>query len=446
MPESGNSLATWKRLFRAALIGGQTPLFSDPSSSSSPSLGSLKSCPSPGLSCSGHGGSTSDTCCINYPGGQFALTQFWNSDPHAGPPGYLGPKNTWTVHGLWPDHCDGHFDSVCDCNRSGDCSSANYKCPRSSCNREYSSITNILEKFGQHDLLRYMGEHWKGINGDEHLWQHEWSKHGTCVSTLEPACYVNYTATQEVVQYFQKAVEVYKSLPSFEWLEAAGIVPSDEKTYTRAEIEAALEAPRGAKAIIQCDPRRPTELREIWYHFRVKGSLQQGEFVPSDPDFSGVGGSKDTCPQTGIRYLPKRDASDGPSPTATAPRPTGTRSPGAKGRLVVKLKDGGQRGCLISSGKWYNTVVGSSCALFHAHWAGDRVTLRSSKGPCGLLDDEFSCGPSAPLTPFQVKDGKLITGDGTSAWSADSVPRGTEQQVVYSTNDYDVQLDILWRQ
>lgn len=153
---------------------------------------------------------------MNYPGGQFALTQFWNSDPHAGPPGYLGPNNTWTIHGLWPDHCDGRFDSVCDCDRSGDCSSYNHKCSYSTCNKEYSSITRILEKFGEGDLLGYMGEHWKGINGDEHLWQHEWSKHGTCVSTLEPGCYVNYTSTQEVVQYFHKAVEVYKTLPSFE--------------------------------------------------------------------------------------------------------------------------------------------------------------------------------------------------------------------------------------
>lgn len=61
-----------------------------------------------------------------------------------------------------------------------------------------------------------MNNHWKGINGDEHLWQHEWSKHGTCVSTLEPDCYVNYTTTQEVVHYFQTAVDVYKTLPSFD--------------------------------------------------------------------------------------------------------------------------------------------------------------------------------------------------------------------------------------
>lgn len=217
MLQAFETLPSWRSLLTAALAGSQVPLISDRTSTlDTPAFGPSKSCSHPSLSCQNSGGSVSDTCCMNYPGGQFALTQFWNSDPHAGPPGYLGPNNTWTIHGLWPDHCDGRFDSVCDCDRSGDCSYSNHKCSYSSCNKDYSSITRILEKFGETDLLSYMGEHWKGINGDEHLWQHEWSKHGTCVSTLEPKCYMNYTSTQEVAQYFHKAVEVYKTLPSFE--------------------------------------------------------------------------------------------------------------------------------------------------------------------------------------------------------------------------------------
>ena len=125
-------LPSWKSLFTAALSGSQIPLVSDQISQiNRPSFGISKSCPNPSLSCQNGGGSVSDTCCTNYPGGQFALTQFWNSDPHAGPPGYLGPNNTWTIHGLWPDHCDGRFDSVCDCERSGDCSYSNHKCSHS---------------------------------------------------------------------------------------------------------------------------------------------------------------------------------------------------------------------------------------------------------------------------------------------------------------------------
>lgn len=36
-----------------------------------------------------------DTCCFNYPGGQLVQTQFWDTDPVA------GPSNSWTIHGLW---------------------------------------------------------------------------------------------------------------------------------------------------------------------------------------------------------------------------------------------------------------------------------------------------------------------------------------------------------
>jgi ribonuclease T2 len=62
-----------------------------------------------------------------------------------------------------------------------------------------------------------MRAHWKGIAGDEHLWQHEWSKHGTCVSTLEPRCYGDhsYRETEEVVDYFAKAMELFGTVPTY---------------------------------------------------------------------------------------------------------------------------------------------------------------------------------------------------------------------------------------
>jgi ribonuclease T2 len=206
-------LSSLKSIAQVAFFSSQFPISPSPSPLN---LGVSRTCPDAGLSCSNNAFSIHDTCCTNTPGGQFAQTQFWNSDASAGPPGYLGPNNTWTIHGLWPDHCDGRYDSVCDCSRSGDCSSANRKCNSDTCNREYSSITDIMQKYGEHELLEYMDQYWKGINGNEHLWQHEWSKHGTCVSTLEPKCYEGYQSAQEVVDYFRKSVELYKTLPTFE--------------------------------------------------------------------------------------------------------------------------------------------------------------------------------------------------------------------------------------
>jgi hypothetical protein len=64
------------------------------------------SCPAnPPLSCALLDPQSVDTCCLNYPGGQILQTQFWNSDSTKGPPGYLGPKDSWTIHGLWSVAC-----------------------------------------------------------------------------------------------------------------------------------------------------------------------------------------------------------------------------------------------------------------------------------------------------------------------------------------------------
>lgn len=69
----------------------------------SPQLGAFKTCPvDTPLSCSSEALPPSlDRCCLNAPGGQFAQTQFWNTNKFRGPPGYLGPENSWTIHGLW---------------------------------------------------------------------------------------------------------------------------------------------------------------------------------------------------------------------------------------------------------------------------------------------------------------------------------------------------------
>lgn len=62
-----------------------------------------------------------------------------------------------------------------------------------------------------------MQTYWKDYQGDDaSLWSHEWNKHGTCVSTLETQCYDSYVSQQEVVDYFDVAVEVFKSRPSYD--------------------------------------------------------------------------------------------------------------------------------------------------------------------------------------------------------------------------------------
>lgn len=109
-------------------------------------------------------------------------TQFWT--PEAG-------LDRFTVHGLWPDRCDGsvspsfsssssfslttmleQFEAFCDNGR-------NIANPR-----------QILQNGGGQSALNYMDAFWpSNDNDDEGFWSHEWNKHGTCISTMETQCY-----------------------------------------------------------------------------------------------------------------------------------------------------------------------------------------------------------------------------------------------------------------
>ncbi|KAF2102601.1 ribonuclease T2 [Rhizodiscina lignyota] len=376
--------------------------------------GSPETCSNTQLSC--HNTTVvQDLCCFNAPGGQLLQTQFWDTDPST------GPSNSWTVHGLWPDHCDGTFDSTCDTSR------------------EYTDISGILTSFGKTDLLSFMNTYWKDISGDdESFWEHEWAKHGTCVSTLDPTCYTDYQSKQEVPDFFQKAVDLFQSLPTYDWLSAAGITPSTTKTYSASDIQAALSAKHGGHQVtIGCSSGA---LDEVWYHYNVQGSVQTGTFVAADPD-----GTKSTCPDTGIKYLPKSGSSTGGGSTTTTSssggsQPTGGSGTPFSGNGFLEVTTGGsQKGCLISAGTWFTT---GTCATFTATASGNGFTLKSSKGNCGISNNAFTCGSNVSSTVFTSSGGSLAAG-GSTGFFADSVPSGSTQATVFTTS-HDTSLTITW--
>ncbi|KAJ5561438.1 hypothetical protein N7535_004095 [Penicillium sp. DV-2018c] len=390
---------------------GSMWLLQTPNELTSPAPGSSSSCPGSEISCQAqyHG---QDTCCFNYPGGQMLQTQFWDVDPA------LGPADAWTIHGLWPDHCSGGFDQYCDSTR------------------EYSNISLILVDAGRGDLLDYMNEYWKDFRGDDsNLWQHEWNKHGTCVSTLETRCYTDYLPQQEVVDYFDKTVEIYKELPSHEFLANAGIIPSQSKTYDLADIEAALELAHGNPVTVRC---RNGALSEIWYYFNIAGSLQTGKFITAGPD-----GQKSNCPSKGIKYPLKHPKHEPTHTNPAHPEPTAPGTPFAgRGNLIVSTLNR-KYGCIISYGTWFTS---GTCATFRAEkLSDDKFTLKSSKGPCAFQGDTLTCGHriSAP-SEFTAKGDKL-TYSGRNTFFADHVPSKRTQSLVYaSQGQRSIELEISW--
>ncbi|KAF8539394.1 ribonuclease T2-like protein [Trichophaea hybrida] len=178
----------------------------------------------------------------------------------------LGPEQPWTIHGLWPDFCDGTYPAYCD----------------AAC--EYPSPVAVLESAGKHKLLRYMRKYWEtnirdGVD-DEAFWKHEFDKHGTCMSTLEPKCYGN---------GYREGME--------EWLKKCGIVPSEAETYSRAEVVECLQEAFMVTPFVGCDGEG--RLNELWYYHWLRGKVLGGQYEETETT------RESSCPESGIRYLPK---------------------------------------------------------------------------------------------------------------------------------------------
>ena len=318
-----------------------------------------------------------------------------------------------------PDNCDGTFEATCDSKRQ---------------------YTNIEELMGASpDTLAYMKKYWKDYQGnDESFWEHEWGKHGTCISTLNPECYADYKTGVDAVDFFDKTVELFKSLPSYEWLTAAGITPSTSATYTLDQIQSALSSKHGADVVINCDG---SNLNELWYQYNVQGSIQSGKFVASAPVGSGS-----TCPKTGIKWIPKSGGGGTNPPntttTGTGSPPTGTPGGSPSGKGTLKVKSGSSTaGFIISSGKWYNG--GGTAAGFTATPSGSSFTLSSSKGKCAVQNSALTCASTVTSATAFGYDGTYLTHDQSNTFYADSVPSGTTQGSVYTASK-GVSLQISW--
>lgn len=73
---------------------------------------------------------------------------------------------------------------------------------------------------------------------------------------------LQYSPQKEVVYYFRRAVELHRTLNSYDVLTAAGIVPSFNATYTLAQIQAAIKAEHGYEINVNC--ASGGVLNELW--------------------------------------------------------------------------------------------------------------------------------------------------------------------------------------
>ncbi|EPQ60442.1 RNase Gf29 [Gloeophyllum trabeum ATCC 11539] len=357
-----------------------------------------------------------DLCCFEAPGGLLLQTQFWDTDPST------GPSDSWTIHGLWPDNCDGTYEENCDPSR------------------DYTDIASLLEDQGASDTLSYMQQYWVDINGkNEQFWEHEWSTHGTCYSTLEPSCLPSGSPKgAEAVAFFETVVKLFKTLPTYDWLKSGGITPSSSKTYSLSTLTSALESAAGVKPALSCDG---SSLNSISWYFNLKGSLIDGNFVAIDAPEDG------SCPSSGIKYPPKSGSGSGGGTTTVIRQLTYTiKGPGpTSGGLPSKAHITASTGGLLSAGTWSTQTL----ATYTLSGSTSGFTMSTSKGKCAVSGGTLTCGSSVSFasTFSAVSSGGnlLLAYGGSTAWTADATPSGTTQETVYtgSSHSEDITLSIV---
>lgn len=368
-----------------------------------------------------------DTCCFEAPGGILLQTQFWDYIPprNVHDPDdivkHLGPLDSFTNHGLWPDNCDGSYAQFCNSRLNID------------------DVWNLLnsEQFNNDkvavngtDLLDLMSMYWKSNTGDdESLWVHEYNKHGTCIQTIAEKCYSRWGfegdfKKQAVYDYFRIAMELFNEKNSFQFLKAKNIVPSVDETYTKSQIEEALrDGHSGEEVFFLCD--RHGVLNQIWYYHALQGSLLGQQFVPISP-FS----KRTNCPEQ-IKWYPKGHSPSGYKPPGSRP------SPGTRG--IVRVAGDGGGGFLIKNGHWYSK--GSPAQYFLSEAPFGNYYLRTRMGYCGMNsgDSALACNKNiAQAAQFDYDSNKGYLGySGSFDWHARKFPRGNSQVPVYPGRDDD---------
>ncbi|CAD1780537.1 similar to Saccharomyces cerevisiae YPL123C RNY1 Vacuolar RNase of the T(2) family, relocalizes to the cytosol where it cleaves tRNAs upon oxidative or stationary phase stress [Maudiozyma barnettii] len=368
-----------------------------------------------------------DSCCFEYPGGVFLQSQFWNYKTskigmnESEIVKELGPLDSFTIHGLWPDNCDGSYEQFC--RRELFIDDVYYIL-------HTGNFPNTEELYDDLDLL------WKSnvVGGDESLWIHEFNKHGSCIKNLYSQCYERWNENEEkeeklwkergVIDYFNVTVNLFKKLDTYSALKEHNILPSIDKTYTRTEIEDALKESFGGKEVlINCD--RNNVINEIWYYHLLQGSILNEDFQPLSVNDLGKKKPFSRCHDTGIKYYPKGHFPKGQIP--------GGDRRGQRGVLrIIDEKTEKSVGFIIKDGHWMSKGSPANYQLIKSPFGN--YNLKSRLGYCQVTkNDELACHYKDVQQASQFEyDSKMgfIGYSNSYKWGSSDIPKNTKKGTI----------------
>ena len=135
---------------------------------------------------------------------------------------------SWTVHGIWPTR-NGSKEGPFYCNKT-----------------MHFDIHQIS------DLVPKLEEHWTNVEKETPeagLWKHEWEKHGTCASVLQPFHSENY--------YFGQGLSWYQTYAMGPLLQGAGIKP-DHPVYA-GQMHNSIYSVLKTNPVIECYHEKGTQ-------------------------------------------------------------------------------------------------------------------------------------------------------------------------------------------
>ncbi|KAG0189415.1 ribonuclease T2-like [Apophysomyces sp. BC1034] len=185
-----------------------------------------------------------------------------------------GPPDAFTLHGLWPDTCNGGQTGNSGCDSS----------------RAYSDVGSIIQS-GNPSLYNQMNTYWPSYKGDNsEFWTHEWDKHGTCVSTLDPSCFgSSYEQYEDMYTYFGQVLELRQKYDLYSIFSNANITPGDG-SVSISDLESAIQSSIGVQPKISC---HDGAINEVWIYFNVQGP---NTYVPIDSVESSTCSGSTTYP------------------------------------------------------------------------------------------------------------------------------------------------------